>query len=196
MICEHCLDSEATVLISRKIGGCTQTLGLCERCANRIGFHSPLDESPFPLGQLLARLFGNPGGLDSADDFSQSSSAPASAETPDFSDAIPELVCPDCHLTYSEFIRRGRLGCGQCYREFRGRLENIMLKIHGASQHVGNVPQISYDGMSAVQTEERLQRELAEAVEREDYEKAAELRDLIQNLDKSDDVVATATAGN
>ena len=177
MICERCLEKETTVQITKEADGVTQTLALCPDCASELGFHSPLDEAPFPLASLLNRLFTDPSAL------------PPEDQDADFHNAVPDLVCPNCKLTYKEFVQRGRFGCGECYREFRTRVEHIMLKIHGAAKHVGAIPQIEYDQMHSVQHEEQLKQQLAEAIEMEQYELAARLRDELSQL--QDEELAT-----
>ena len=170
MICERCLEKETTVHITKEAEGVTQTLALCPDCASELGFHSPLDEAPFPLASLLNRLFSDPSALTPED------------QDADFHDAIPDLTCPNCKLTYKEFVKSGRFGCGECYREFRTRVEHIMLKIHGAAKHVGATPLIEYDQMHSVQREEQLKEQLAEAINSEQYELAAQLRDQLNKL--------------
>ena len=78
-----------------------------------------------------------------------------------------DLTCPNCHLTFEEFTRQGRFGCGECYRAFRPRLESIMRKIHGASLHRGRNPEATYtltiaDRPMPVKEEERLEDGVAE----------------------------------
>ena len=58
----------------------------------------------------------------------------------------------------------------------------LIERMHGSSQHVGKVP--ANAGAEIVKKNEliQLRKELNEAVERENYEKAAELRDKIYEL--------------
>jgi protein arginine kinase activator len=88
-------------------------------------------------------------------------------------------------MTFDEFARQGRFGCGACYATFRQRLEPIMRKIHGASLHRGRNPgMITAEGETnqalPIKEEERLDSELKKAIESEDFERAAELRDKLK----------------
>lgn len=168
MVCQDCKKREAQVTLTQIINNEKISLALCKECASARGFHSPLDNMPFPLAEILTNLAKTlaPEG------------AQASGET---------LVCPTCHLTFDEFTRLGRFGCGDCYRAFRPRLESIMRKIHGASLHRGMTPNLPVsteqaDAILPLKEEERLETELRKAITAEDFERAAELRDKLKSI--------------
>ena len=79
-------------------------------------------------------------------------------------------------------MRQGRFGCGQCYQAFRPRLETIMRKIHGSSLHKGKLPAGVSNELVPIKEEERLERELRKAIEGEEFERAADLRDKLTAL--------------
>lgn len=94
-----------------------------------------------------------------------------------------ELVCPNCGITYREFRERGRFGCPYDYEAFRERLVPLLTNIHNATQHTGKVPRrapmTSENQLKLIQ----LRRELSVAIDQEDYEEAARLRDEIRTLE-------------
>lgn len=137
-------------------------LSLCKDCAAKKGFHSPLDNVPFPLSEILSGL--------------------VQQEHFESHESVESLVCPNCELTFEKFIQQGRFGCGECYRAFRSRLEPIMRKIHGSSLHKGKLPASESDDMLPIREEERLEKELKKAVETEDFERAADLRDKLMRV--------------
>jgi protein arginine kinase activator len=166
MLCQDCKKREAQVHLTQIVNNEKLSLSLCKECAAARGFHSPLDNVPFPLAEILSGL-AQPGGelskIDPKDD----------------------LSCKVCGLTFSEFTRQGRFGCGECYSAFRQRLEPIMRKIHGASLHRGRNPQyVHVDDAAAlpIKEEERLETELTKAISAEDFERAAELRDKLRTV--------------
>jgi protein arginine kinase activator len=168
MLCQDCKKREARVQITQIVNNEKTTLSLCKKCAAARGFHSPLENAPFPLADILSGL---------ADSL------------PKRKDAAGEdsLSCPECGLTFEAFARQGRFGCGECYKAFRGRLEMIMRKIHGASLHRGKAPTTEVvspdkEGTIPVKEEERLEAELKKAVEAEDFERAAEIRDKLKTI--------------
>ncbi len=142
-------------------------LSLCRECAAARGFHSPLDNKPFPLADILSGMVKGP--------------QPTGKAEP-----LEQLTCQTCGMTFDEFARQGRFGCGECYHAFRPRLESIMRKIHGASLHRGRNPESavtvgeSQQRPMSVKEEERLEQELHKAIEAEDFERAAELRDKLK----------------
>lgn len=168
MVCQDCKKRESHVNLTQIINNVKTSLSLCKECAAARGFHSPLDNVPFPLAEILAGLSTSIHGAVSG---SKSS--------------VPE--CPDCGLSFEEFTQQGRFGCGRCYTAFRSDLEPIMRKIHGASLHRGKTPESLAQGSSdsttlPIKEEERLESELTKAIETEDFERAAEIRDKLKTL--------------
>jgi len=168
MLCQDCNKREARVQITQIVNNDKTTLSLCKKCAAARGFHSPLENAPFPLAEILSGL---------------ADSLPKRPE----SKPEESLSCPKCGLTFEEFAHQGRFGCGECYKAFRGRLEVIMRKIHGASLHRGKAPTSEVfpadnEGAIPVKEEERLEAELRKAVEAEDFERAAEIRDKLKTI--------------
>ena len=91
--------------------------------------------------------------------------------------------CPICGISFYEFRQSGRLGCPNDYTCFAAELEPLLVNVHGDNIHVGKRPKRGSDD-TEIQTETiRLRREMKDAVENEDYEKASELRDRIRTLE-------------
>ena len=91
-------------------------------------------------------------------------------------------VCPVCGMPFDDFLRKGRLGCGECYSAFRGRLERPLKQIHGTCEHVGKVPSRMGGTLKRDRQIAHLESELNAAVLKQEFEKAAELRDRIKEL--------------
>ncbi|MDH3890975.1 MAG: UvrB/UvrC motif-containing protein [candidate division Zixibacteria bacterium] len=172
MLCQDCNKREAHVQITQIVNNDKTMLSLCKDCAAARGFHSPLENAPFPLAEILSGL--------------AQSIPKAGAQLP-----VSTVSCPNCGLAFDEFARQGRFGCGECYKTFRGDLEKIMRKIHGASLHRGKAPIVEApvtdsgddnDPAIPVKEEERLEAELKKAVEAEDFERAAEIRDKLKTM--------------
>jgi protein arginine kinase activator len=99
---------------------------------------------------------------------------------------MPDVTCPNCGLTFEAFSRQGRFGCGQCYSAFRPRLDMIMRKLHGSSLHKGKLPVLDEDHKQSIKEEERLELELKKAIDTEDFERAADLRDKLKTIREGD----------
>ncbi|MBM3265387.1 MAG: UvrB/UvrC motif-containing protein [candidate division Zixibacteria bacterium] len=96
--------------------------------------------------------------------------------------------CPQCGLTAEEFHKTGRLGCSECYRTFGAELAIVLRRLHGRNRHVGKVPALNPDQVAARNELLTLRRELKQAVEREQFQKAAQLRDRINEIERTAEV--------
>ncbi len=168
MVCQDCNKREVQVKFTQIVNNQKTTLAFCNECAAARGFHSPLENAPFQLSEILSGLA-------------------AAHPTMDDTMVRESLVCPGCGLTFEDFASQGRFACGECYRAFRPRLEAIMRKIHGSSLHRGQAPDqepLSQNEAPVipVREEERLAAELHKAVENEEFERAAEIRDKLKMI--------------
>lgn len=163
MMCEDCKKRAATVNFTQVVNNQKVTLNLCSVCAKRRGFSNPLKNMPFPLADFL------------------SSMVPASSR------GRSELAahrCSYCGLSYEEFAKTGRLGCGECFSVFRQPLSELLRKIHGSNMHRGKRLGVSGASMEPLKEEARLKDELKQAIEREDFERAAVLRDMLKDVQR------------
>lgn len=89
--------------------------------------------------------------------------------------------CPCCKMTLSEFLRSGRMGCGECYRVFRNHADAMLKKIHGTSKHIAEEIKPQKEEVKKSKSEIELLREkMANAIAEENFEEAASLRDIIR----------------
>lgn len=91
--------------------------------------------------------------------------------------------CPICGVTFYEFRQSGRLGCPHDYDVFNSELEPLLINVHGAGQHVGKQPKRKPNATEEQTKVIRLRRDLQEAIEREDYESASDIRDHIRTIE-------------
>lgn len=167
MKCQDCGDRDSTVRVTQIVNNEKIVLNLCKECAGKRGFHSPLDNTPFPLANFLS-------GMLTKDESGANS----------LSIAKSDLVCPNCGLDLEKFKNLGRFGCSQCYQTFREQLQDLLRKIHGSSLHRGKLPPMLSEEASLIKEQERLQEELQRAINSEDFERAADLRDKLKSLKK------------
>jgi protein arginine kinase activator len=161
MVCDICGKNQATVHLTEIIDDQINELHLCEECARQ---KSAQMEQQFGLSDLLAGL--------------------AEFEKPDLEKEAAVLKCGNCGLTYAEFKKIGRLGCGECYTAFKKYLGPLLKRIHGSSLHLGKMPLKAAKAVSKRLDTEELRQRLQRAVESEAFEEAARLRDQIKELDK------------
>lgn len=164
MRCDSCGEHEAEVHLTQIQEGELNTLHLCPTCAEEKGVPGTSTSSvQAPLADFLAEMGKG----------SSQAMLPSGSEK-----------CPYCGTSPEDFRRTGRLGCSQCWAHFEDQLQGLLRRIHGSTQHVGKL----YLG-DATEVEDRkarlshLKRRLQKAVEVEDFEAAADLRDQIHELE-------------
>ncbi|MCK5125264.1 MAG: UvrB/UvrC motif-containing protein [candidate division Zixibacteria bacterium] len=173
MKCQDCDAHDATVNLTQIVNNEKVVLNLCKDCAAKRGFHSPLDNIPFPLANFLS-------GMMETDVTGEKSTALTA----------PDLTCSNCGLSFEEFSRLGRFGCGECYKTFREKLQALLRKIHGSSLHRGKLPPMLSEDATVIKEQERLEQELTHAIDSEDFERAADLRDKLKSLKEADEIAA------
>lgn len=163
MLCDVCAKKKATVHLTEIVDEQMLEMHLCEDCARE---KSVQMEQQFGLSDLLAGLA-------------------------DFGKQVKEydkvkLVCPSCELSYEDFKKFGRLGCSECYTAFQSQLTGLLKRIHGSNHHLGKTPATvpAVAGSAKVETLSDFKKQLVVAIEREDFEKAAELRDKIRAFEE------------
>lgn len=98
---------------------------------------------------------------------------------------LDQQACPVCGITFYEFRNQGRLGCPHDYECFEAELEPLIVSIHGATEHTGKQPARRIDLAANPIELIRMRREMQQAVEEENYERASELRDEIRRIEDS-----------
>lgn len=162
MLCQDCGKKEATVHLTQVVNEEKVELHLCRECAEKRRFHTPFEGVPFPLAEFLASMLDQ-----------------SLIKKPS---KVSDTKCPTCGMYFSDFSKTGRLGCGNCYATFRVQFNDLLRKIHGSTQHRGKVPYMPGDVMKPLREERKLHEELKKAIDEEDFEKAARLRDRIKAL--------------
>ncbi len=106
------------------------------------------------------------------------------AKTAEDLSRVDQRTCPKCGITFHEFRQQGRLGCAHDYDFFQRELEPLLSNIHGEKLHCGKRPRTA--GAEALVRAElnRLKEQMREAVDKEQYELASQLRDQIRKMDK------------
>ena len=161
--CRRC-SKPATLHITEIHDGDAAAIHLCESCAREYLEEDDSEETAAdPASELAAKLEAL---VSEGDDDTQTK-------------------CSNCDITFKQFREEGRLGCPCCYEEFRTELDPLLENIHEEVVHVGKRPK---SGPAAVNEQSRLiqlRNRQREAIEREDYEVAAELRDEIAGIESN-----------
>jgi protein arginine kinase activator len=165
MKCQNC-DAEATIYFKEVVDGKSRDIQLCERCAAERGFHLVVEQNKLSIANQFIWMAEN--------------------LYPETAAKMGAVQCPGCGLRYSQFARTGRLGCAGCYGAFEVQLKQILRRVHGATRHRGKGPAQSEESVQHRRSLERLREELSRAIEREEFEAAAALRDEIRTLEAAE----------
>ncbi len=161
MLCEQCGENEATVRVEAFApDGSSAARMLCQDCARKLRPNlRALDISDF-LNALIGKI---------REDRQEKEQERFDAS------------CEECGLSWAEYRRRGTLGCPGCYRAFREPLEEMLVKKNGSALYMGITPAGARvnDEIYALK---KLKEQLKSAIDSEDFERAAVLRDEIKRL--------------
>jgi protein arginine kinase activator len=158
MLCCACKEKPATVHLTQIVGEKMQKLDLCEDCAKTKGVNDPTSFSLADADMLF--------GLGASQEIEQATGM--------------ETKCPRCGFTQADFKKSGRLGCPDCYPTFAEGLGGLLKTMHKGTRHVGKVPESLRQSRDISDRLKNLQKKLTKAIEAEDFEEAAILRDEIK----------------
>lgn len=160
MLCQLCHKNEATIEFTEVINDEVIQLHLCEQCAREKGIEM---EQHFGIADLLAGM----GDL---------------AQESEIKDIVAK--CSACGMTLSDFRKIGRAGCGECYKAFKQNLLPLLKRIHGSTRHTGKVKSGQADTTVKKSELQELRQGLRRAIENEEFEEAAKIRDKIRQIEK------------
>ena len=162
MVCDLCKDGEAVIQLTEIEGSGVRQLHLCEKCAAERGVETTLGPTkPSQISNFLSTIHEQ---------------MPGAKGEP--------VSCPFCASTLADFRATGRLGCAHCYEAFEVSLRDLLRRVHGNSRHIGRryvaplpseLPHVS----SATELRDRLKR----AIEAEQFELAADIRDKLRGIE-------------
>jgi len=180
MLCVKCQKNPATVHIQQfMLNGVKTELHLCQECTFKLdnpemlisfenmfkGFLEQMGSKIFPMGA------GN-------------GSVTFKAATP----------CIRCGMTYDEFKAGGKLGCEVCYKSFHNEVQALLKNVQGSTRHEGKYPRRLGAGILNKRQVSDLRAQLKKAVEDENFEEAAKLRDEIRALDAPTEAITSEVA--
>ncbi|MBU0571053.1 MAG: UvrB/UvrC motif-containing protein [Candidatus Omnitrophica bacterium] len=166
MKCDECGIREAAIHLTEVVNDKVTKLHLCEQCARE---KSKEMQSHFGLTDLISGL------MDFGPQQRQEAASPRGKGP----------TCGSCGMSYSEFQKFGKLGCGKCYEAFEDKFSSLLRSIHGSDKHIGKMP---FRGTSVVPEQEKmrqLKEELEALIRSEEFEKAAVMRDRIRELEET-----------
>jgi len=160
MICQNCHLNTANIKISQVFADNRYDFYLCIDCAQKFGLDDPFSELPVEFEKFIKSL-----------------PSPEGAET---KEAL-NIICSGCGLDLKTFEENGLLGCPACYIAFEDILKTILRRYHGSNRH----SRLKKSMLAELLSDDKLtnlKNKLKTALESEDFEEAAILRDEITAL--------------
>lgn len=159
MLCQNCQRSEATTHIKRIVRGETAEFHFCHACAENLG-----------MADFFPAFSG----------FSDTAGMYYPSDVRRMGESV--LRCEVCGFSFDDIARTGKPGCPNCYRVFADKLRPTLRKIHGRARHCGRIPAASDEDTVSEYRIEVLKKELNAAIDEQNFERAAQLRDEIKTL--------------
>jgi len=170
MMCQQCGQKPATLHFTKIVNGNKIEFHICESCAREKGESISGLANGFSIHNLLSGLMNfDPVGN------THGSQGNTNAKS---------IRCNKCGLTYAQFGKIGRFGCDECYTFFGDRLDPLLKRVHGNTVYVGKIPKRSGGRIQQKRELEELKKQLQHSIMREEFEKAAQLRDRIRQLEQ------------
>ncbi len=167
MKCQNCGANNANTHIKTIINGEFKEYDLCSECAKKMGYTNVFSDMENEFSSFLGSFFGN--------------ALPARTQA---------TRCEFCGSTYSEIAKSGHVGCAHCYDVFEQQLMPSIRRMHGNTTHCGKNSAFSAEEKNNKTSEDakqqkidKLKAELNKAVEQQNFEEAARLRDEIKELE-------------
>lgn len=163
MKCNICGKKNAIIHIQQVSGTEEISINICEKCAMERGFHFGSKEFDLSFNNLITN-FNN---IKKAIDAQENSK-----------------ICIECGAIFEEFKKSGIAGCGACYTEFNKYISSYLKKTARSCQHIGKHP----SKIKILRRKQHevfgLKKQLTKAVNCENYEEAAILKDKIRLVKK------------
>lgn len=161
MLCDNCRERDAVVHLTKIVNNAVTQVHLCDRCAADHGVETTVTTPKHPLGEFLQAV-------------QQQLTVPAA-------DAV---TCNFCGMTLKDFRTTGRWGCARCYATFEESNRELLRRVHGSSRHIGRGYHAPHPEAAQAQAElAELRERLRRAIDGEQFELAADLRDRIRVLE-------------
>lgn len=158
MLCQNCKSAEASSHIHSVVNGVVTDAYLCSECAKKLNKSFSNDD--------IFGLFSS---------FFKENTIPN----------VKAVACECCGSTFDDISKNGKVGCACCYKTFFKQLEPALIRLHGRSTHIGkrliNIDiAAKTDSDNKINEIDDLKNRLKIAIDNEEYEKAAVLRDEIK----------------
>ena len=179
MLCANCNKNQAEITIPAIINGVPSELNICKECSKNMVKDVPISLDNIIKGILesIHSMGGTVGSVGSITLGPIANRQSASRKT-----SGPCLICA---LTYEEFKSSGKLGCEACFQAFSKEIVALIKNVQGSTKHEGKFPKRFGTAMRQQREVSKLRASLKKAINEENFEEAARIRDQIRDLEVS-----------
>ncbi len=161
MLCQSCEKKQATTHIKTIVNGELKEYNLCSECAQKLGYGSFFGSFGFDLDKLFGSFMEGKSGTGG------------------------KKRCQCCGSSFEDIAKSGKIGCAECYEVFRDELMPSVQRIHGRTNHTGKLAHAAGTEVKIKNEIAKCRYELEKAIKAQEFEKAAELRDRIRELEQA-----------
>ncbi|MBP2025729.1 UvrB/UvrC motif-containing protein [Peptoniphilus stercorisuis] len=163
MLCDSCKKRDAIIAYTKMQNNDVEIVHLCAKCAEEkmkedLDFNNIVTEK---VENFIGELFKLTNSIDEKE---------------------LEKACSYCETSLKDMVKGKTLGCEHCYDEFREEINGILLNLSSSTNHKGKIPKSAGEKSIKKREEIKLLNRLNVAIELEEYEEAAKLRDEINML--------------
>jgi len=168
MTCEKCKQNPASYRVEQPHNSQKKYVYLCNECSEDIEMSLFIEKL---FNELLGKIHAVP--LSHLGQFLQEKERPS---------GTPKMTCVQCGITFDDLKNGSNLGCATCYKSFYSILEPLLKNVHGSTNHEGRIPKRAGASIKRDRQVDILRGHMKQAVEEEDFSRAAFLRDQIKRV--------------
>jgi protein arginine kinase activator len=175
MKCDLCHVNEASIHLIKIQGNRVEKLNICRECAKKFYF---LDDENFydDLSKILYRLLDT-----GSDDYVSERDKKIWSGF----NYRRNKKCSYCGIDLKTIQRNRKVGCSNCYREFKDELFPVIRSIQGSLENKSKVPVNANRKIKMEKSLRDLKNRLQNEIIIENFEEAAKIRDSIKKLEKN-----------
>lgn len=180
MICKRCGKNNAEIYYKQTVNGHTDEYALCSKCAEelkkegKLNMNMPFSFDDFGFGWANDGIFG----------LKELFGLPFDSKYAKLGD---KKKCSLCSSTFDDLVKRGKVGCAKCYETFSEELKNSVERIHGKTKYAGRIPKKHISDKDIKEDRiNSLHDELKKAIDDQEFEKAAVIRDKIREIENNE----------
>lgn len=166
MICDICKQNEALISVEQISDGVKKNMYLCNECAAKFGFAAFSENIDISVKNIFRKYEFNKQ-LEQ-----QQQTSP---------------VCPHCGQKLFDIRFKHKIGCANCFMTFQNEIAEILKQKKKDLQYTGAIQKAKVIGFEEKITAAGLKQALQKAIEAEEYERAALLRDELKALEQEYD---------